>query len=298
MCGLVFLWLVTILSYGQTTFSQKYGTEEDHKRLYFLNLQYTQSWARSDTATYNQLLWAEDFVHISSADGALFPKKALSPRFGTPRFEKLNYFYPENTIIQFITNDAAMVYSSTRLGLAGQATEIVGQYNDVYLKRNGKWICVAANTVSPAKQGDPQPTCSKLPERTPLISLYNGSEDDKRALEELNSKHAEAFARSKSELVENILANDYTLQEANGLLYKKQEVLNRIRNQAKNNILESYSIENMSIRFVAADIAMIYAVFAGKMKSGNTSAIQYNDIYVKRENKWVCVSGNNASIRN
>ncbi len=284
----------------QTTFIQKYGTDTDYKRLYFLNIQYIQSWVRSDTTTYNNLLWADDFVHINSSDGAVIPKKELAPLFGRPRFERLEYFYPENVMIQFITNDAAMIYAKTSLGLVGQQRELSGRYNDVYLKRNGKWICVAANTVAIPFPGTDNPPSgfTKIPEPTKFISFYNGTESDKNSLKELNAKHAEAFARSKNELVENILAEDFILQAANGQLYKKQEVLEQIRSQAKNNNLDTYSIENLGIRFVAADIAMIYAVFVAKRKDGISTATQYNDIYVKRNGSWVCVSGNNAPVIN
>lgn len=294
-----FLFALTISTQAQTTFSQKYGSEADYKRLYFLNLQYIQAWVRSDTATYNHLLWADDFVHINSTDGAVIPKKELASLFGRPRFEKLEYFYPENVKIQFITNEAAMIYAKTYLGLAGQPDEIFGRYNDVYLKRNGKWICVAANTVAiPAQGTNPPSGFTKMPAPTQFISFYAGTESDKKILTELNAKHAEAFARSKTELVENILAEDFTLQAANGQLYKKREVLEQIRNQAKHNNIDTYRIENLGIRFVAAEIAMIYAVFVAKRKDGITTATQYNDIYVKREGTWVCVSGNNTPIRN
>src|SRR5687768_5897322 len=132
-CTLLISWSGVTLSYGQAAFAQKFGTATDYKRLYFLNLQYTQSWVRSDTATYNHLLWADDFVHQNGADGLLYPKKKISPLFGKPRFEKLEYFFPENVIIQFITNEAAMVFARPSLLLVGQSTESFSQYNDVYV---------------------------------------------------------------------------------------------------------------------------------------------------------------------
>lgn len=298
---ILFAFLISSMFFiPQKTISQKYGTDEDHRRLYFLNIQYIQSWVRSDTATYNHLLWADDFVHINSSDGAVIPKKELAPLFGKPRFERLEYFYPENVVIQFIRNDAAMIYAKTSLGLAGQQKEISGRYNDVYLKRDGKWICVAANTVAIPSPGADNPVqgFTKIPEPTQFISFYIGTENDKNILKELNAKYAEAFARSKSEMVENILAEDFTLQASNGQLYKKQDMFDQIRNQAKNNNIDTYSIENLGIRFVASDIAMIYAIFVAKQKDGKSTATQYNDIYVKRQGNWVCVSGNNTPVKN
>lgn len=298
VCSLIVLWMGISFSPAQSGFSQKYGTLSDYKGLYFLNLQYTQSWLRSDTATYNQLLWAEDFVHQSGANGILYPKKALLPVFGEPRFGKITYFFPENVTIQFITNEAAMVFASPPLLLVGQSEEILTQYNDIYAKRNGKWICVSANITPLSKPGDAAATFTKLPEPTQLISYYSGSEKDKNLLTELNATHAEAFLRSKSELLENILADDFILLSGNGLLYKKQEVLAQIKAQGKSNSVDTYSIENLNIRFVASDVAMIHAAIVTRFKDGKTTAIQYNDIYVKRGDRWVCVSGNNTPIRN
>ncbi len=290
--------LITSKSFCQNVFSQKYGTEADYKRLYFLNLQYTQSWVRSDTSTYNYLLWADDFVHQNSSNGILYPKKKISPLFGTPRFEKIEYFYPENATIQFINNEAAMIFARTPLRLVGQSTELASQYNDIYIKRDGKWTCVSANVTAITKPGDAPPTFTKSPEPVALISHLAGFEKDKNILKDLNTKHAEAFLRSKSELVENILADDFVLLAANGLLYKKQEVLEQIKNSAEKNSVDTYTIENLTIRFVAADIAMIHASVITKLKDGRNTGLQYNDIYVKREGNWVCVSGNNTPIRN
>src|SRR5687767_5714591 len=83
-----------IMSFAQSpTFSQKYGTEEDYHRLFFLNIHYVQSWVRADSATFNRLLWAEDWIQQNSGDGLLYSKKQMLPVFGTERFEALNYFY-------------------------------------------------------------------------------------------------------------------------------------------------------------------------------------------------------------
>jgi hypothetical protein len=282
-------------AFSQSGLNQRYGTVDDYKRLYFLNQQYIQSWIKSDTATYNHLLWADDFVHQNSSDGRLIPKKAISPVFGELRFEKLEYFYAENVTIQFITNDAAMVYARTPLRLKGQPKEYLSQYNDVYVRRDGNWICVSANISQISEPGGAPPLMDKLPKSTDLITYVQGSESDRYALKELNSKHAEAFGKSKPELLLSILAEDFTLLASNGRLYKKSEVLAQIVAQHENTI-ENYSIENYSLRFVAKDVAMIHAAFVAKHKDGTTTGTQYNDIYVKRGVDWVCVGGNNTPI--
>jgi ketosteroid isomerase-like protein len=278
--------------------AQKYGTAEDFKRLYFLNSQYIQSWIRSDTATYDRLLWAEDFVHQNSTDGMLIPKKRLMPLFGQPRFDKIEYFYTENVTIQFITNEAALVFARTPFKGAGSAAESLSQYNDVYVKRDGKWICVSANITMITKPGDPPATFTKVPDPTPLISYHAGTQKDKTILKELNAKHAEAFMRSKPDLAESIFSDDYVLLASNGLLYTKTDVVRQIKDGANQNNVDSYSIENVNIRFVASDVAMIHAVAVIKLKDGKIRALQYNDLYVYRDSFWKCVSGNDTPIRN
>lgn len=298
VCGPIAIWLSVTPTFGQSTSSQKYGTEDDYKRLYYLNTQYIQSWIRSDTSTYNHLLWAEDFVHQNGQTGMLFPKEKLMPVFGQPRFDKIEYFFTENVTIQFITNEVAMVFARTPFKGASQSTESLSQYNDVYVKRNGKWICVSANITAISKPGDTPPAFTNVPEPVAIISYVQGSEMDRRKLTELNAKHAEAFMRSKVELVKDIFADDYILLSSNGLLYKKLEVLNQIIGSADKNMIETYSIENLNIRFVASDVAMIHAAAVMKLKNGKTRAVQYNDIYVNRAGTWVCVSGNDTLINN
>jgi hypothetical protein len=63
-------------------------------------------------------------------------------------------------------------------------------------------------------------------------------------------------------------------------------------------MVDTYSIENLNICFVASDVAMIRAVAVIKLKNGKKSALQYNDIYVNREGNWVCVSGNDTPTKN
>jgi ketosteroid isomerase-like protein len=296
-CNLIAVLLGSSLSFGQSAFSQKYGTEDDYKRLYYLNTQYIQSWLRSDTGTYNRLLWAEDFVQ-NGANGLLMPKKSLMPVFGQPRFKEIEYFYAENVTVQFITNDVAIVFARTPFKGVGQSVESVSQYNDVYVKREGKWICVSANISMITKPGSPSATFTKVPEPVSLISYHAGSEKDRNILKELNEKHAEAFMRNKVQLVENIFADDYVLLASNGMLYKKPEVLKQIMDGANQNMVDSYSIENLNICFVTSNVAMIRAVAVIKLKNGEKSALQYNDIYVNRGGNWVCVSGNDTPVKN
>jgi ketosteroid isomerase-like protein len=283
-------------SFGQSTFNQKYGTENDYKRLYFLNIQYIQSWVKSDTNTYNKLLWADDFVHQNSSDGHLYTKERLSPIFGEPRFDSIDYFYAENISIRFINSDAAMIFARTPFHANGSASESVSQYNDLYVKRNGKWLCVSASVTKIIESSKGPAELKKIPEYIQLMSYTDGSAKDEQILKTLNGKHAEAFAKSDATLLKPILADDFVLLSENGLLYSKEEVLKQLQASTDNSIA-TYYIENYTIRFVASDLAIIHGAFIANTKGGKKTGTQYNDIYVKRDDSWLCVSGNNTPIQ-
>jgi hypothetical protein len=215
---------------------------------------------------------------------------------GNPVFVKLLIFYADEVQIRFISNDAALVFAKPPYLGINDKQESLSRYNDVYVRRNGAWICVSANITNIPKIGEKPAKFSKTPEWVKLISYKNGSEKDIRTLENLNQKHAEAFMKSKPELLKDILADDFILLSSNGQLYEKEKVLKSLT--GKSNEIESYKIENQQIRFVADDVAMIHAAMIVTHKNGSQTGVQYNDIYVKRGENWVCVSGNNTIINN
>lgn len=125
------------------------GTAEDVHQLKYLNSLYIRSYMHSDTATYNRLLWAEDFMQQSS-NGSLVTRKECMIRFGQPRLHQILYFYADDVKVQFITNDVAMVYSKNPYALRDGDRVIKGitQYNDIYVRRAGQWKCVSANITA------------------------------------------------------------------------------------------------------------------------------------------------------
>ncbi|MBL7726798.1 MAG: hypothetical protein JNM68_03885, partial [Dinghuibacter sp.] len=176
---------------AQLTFNQPYGSENDYKRLWYLNIQYIQSWVRSDTITYDTLLWAGDFVHQGGANGYLYPKKEIMPIFGQQRFAGIDYFFANNTVIQFINDDAAMVFSRPLYRDRTGAAETVSQYNDIYVKRNGNWICVSANITSVSGSNMPLPVLKEIPPPTTFVTLFSGTETDKTTIKRLNTRFRE-----------------------------------------------------------------------------------------------------------
>lgn len=282
---------------AQPKFNQQYGSEQDYKRLWFLNIQYIQSWVRSDTAIYDKLLWAEDFVHQSGANGYLYPKKEIMPIFGEKRFADIEYFYADNTAIQFITDSVAMVLSRPPYYGRSSTSESLSQYNDVYVKRNRNWICVSANITAITGSGTPLPILKKIPPATKFVTLIRGSEDEIIKIKKLYSLVKEMFERADYKSAEELLDSRFILLTKDGSLLSKKQLLSLFRTQTKED-LQPNTVENLFIRFVTADVAMVHGTIIYKSPNSGVTGIQFNDIFVKRGNTWNCVSVNNTPIKN
>ena len=137
--------LSLFLMLGATSFAQKSNQEDDLNRLMYLNSLYLQSFIRSDTATFNKLLWAEEFTQ-TNPDGSVFARKENAIRFGKPRYDKIVYFYGDNIKITFLKDDVAEIYVRNPSGflIDGKLEKNVTWYKDTYRKRNGEWKCISA----------------------------------------------------------------------------------------------------------------------------------------------------------
>ena len=138
-----FLSLFLFLS--KTGAAQKTIQDEDKNRLMYLNSLYLQSYVKSDTATFDKILWADEFTQ-TNPDGSIFTRKENALRFGQPRFDKIFYFYGDNIKITFFRDDLAEIYVRNPSGflIDGKLQESVSWYKDTYQKRNGVWKCISA----------------------------------------------------------------------------------------------------------------------------------------------------------
>jgi hypothetical protein len=137
--------LFLFLMIAVTSFAQKSSQEDDLNRLMYLNSLYLQSYIHSDTATFNKLLWAEEFTQ-TNPDGSVFTRKENAIRFGKPRYDKIVYFYGDNIKITFLKDDLAEIYVRNPSGflIDGKLEKGVTWYKDTYQKRNGEWKCISA----------------------------------------------------------------------------------------------------------------------------------------------------------
>ncbi len=127
------------------SYAQNPSQEDDRNRLIYLNSLYLQSYIHSDTATFNQLLWADEFTQ-TNPDGSVFTRKENAVRFGKPRFDKIVYFYGDEIKITFLKDDLAEIYVRNPSGFLvdGKLDKGVSWYKDTYQKRNGAWKCISA----------------------------------------------------------------------------------------------------------------------------------------------------------
>ena len=281
---------------AQVQHMQPTGPQKDYKRLWYLNIQYIQSWVNADTATYNKLLWAEDFVHQSGSNGLLYSKKQLMPIFGEKRFASIEYFYASNTFIQFITDSVAMVLSRPVFLGKGSTEESLSQYNDVYVKRNGNWVCVSANITAITQPGKPLPIVNKIPPATTFITYLQPKKEDLLAITRLQTINRKIFEQADDKSADSFFHPKFILLDNDGSLYSKKK-LPAFFKKGKNKPASPYTIENLFIRLVAPDVAMAHGAVVYTLPNGEKTGIQFNDIYVNKTGTWKCISSNNTPIQ-
>ena len=111
----------------------------DRDVLLELNRNYVRSALESDVRWYAENL-SEDF-YITAPDGALLNRDAFLKRIANP--------YPGTEaeavdVMVRILGDVAIIHSGYRdRKLTGEFG--YGRYTDIYERRNGRWLCVAAH---------------------------------------------------------------------------------------------------------------------------------------------------------
>jgi hypothetical protein len=111
----------------------------DHEVLLELNRNYVRSAQESDVRWYAENL-SDDF-YITAPDGALLNRKEFLKRIANP--------YPGTDaeavdVIVRILGNVAIIHSGFRdKRLTGEIG--YGRYTDIYERRNGRWLCVAAH---------------------------------------------------------------------------------------------------------------------------------------------------------
>ena len=123
----------------QKAVSEDEASNADREVLLELNRNYVRSALESDVRWYAENL-SEDF-HITAPDGALLDRKAFLKRMANPY--PGTHAEPVDVMIR-ILGEVAIIHSGYRdKKMTGEIG--YGRYTDIYERRNGRWLCVAAH---------------------------------------------------------------------------------------------------------------------------------------------------------
>ena len=121
--------------FSQTAFSQRADT--DIETLKSLNKNWINSYPTKDTTTLNKIL-ADDFVLINHK-GTKLTKKDI-----------INNIHKQETVsakidsvdVKLLAEDVGVMTAYTTFVLKSDGQEMAGQncYQDIYVRRNGKWV--------------------------------------------------------------------------------------------------------------------------------------------------------------
>jgi len=117
---------------------------KDIQELTKLNHDWLQSYSTKDSATLNKI-FAEDFVLISP-NGTKMKKTDI-----------INNLYKQETVsvnidsidVRLLTENTGLITAYITFILKDNGKDVIGKncYQDVYIKRKGKWMAVAAHVT-------------------------------------------------------------------------------------------------------------------------------------------------------
>ena len=115
--------------------------QSDHDILTALNTDYVNSVQHSDVKRFDEIL-ASDF-YCSNPDGSLVDRAGFLRQ--TARPVAIKNLMAEDVLIR-ILGDTALIHARTAYtkpdGSAGG-----GRYTDVWIRQNGRWLCVSAHVT-------------------------------------------------------------------------------------------------------------------------------------------------------
>jgi uncharacterized protein (TIGR02246 family) len=133
------IWIILTL-FSQICFSQS----KDIEILKNLNRDWINSYPTKDSATLNRI-FADDFVLINHRGMKMTKKDILA---SLDKQETLSAKI-DSVDVKLLTDNVGVVTAYTTFVLKADGKEMTGQncYQDIYLKRKGKWVAVAAHVT-------------------------------------------------------------------------------------------------------------------------------------------------------
>jgi hypothetical protein len=138
--AVTFYLLMVILN---KAFSQNKAIEELTK----LNQDWLNSYPKKDTAALNKIL-SEDFILISPKETKMTRSDVIN-NLNKQEAVSVNI---DSINVQLVADNAGLITAYTTFVLkTGDGKEMTGRncYQDVYIKRNGRWLAVAAHVTLP-----------------------------------------------------------------------------------------------------------------------------------------------------
>jgi len=113
--------------------------------------------------------------------------------------------------------------------------------------------------------------------------------DDVKELTKLNQDWLDSYSKKDSTTLSKIFADDFVLISPKGVKMTKRDIVDNLQNQET----VSTKIDNIEVRILTREVGLItaYTTFVlkvdGKLITGQNC---YQDVYQKRDNRWVAVS--------
>jgi uncharacterized protein (TIGR02246 family) len=125
-------------------FQNASSQQSDIDMLTALNRDWLNSYSTTDTATLNKI-FADDFVLITP-NGSKMSKQYIIANLSE---QKISSVKIDSIDVRILTSNVGLITAYTTFVLKADGKEITGRncYQDVYLKRNKKWMAVAAHVT-------------------------------------------------------------------------------------------------------------------------------------------------------
>ena len=117
------------------------ATESDHEALTRLNRDYIAAVQNSDVARFDEIL-APDFL-CSQADGTLIDRERFLIKTAVP--QTISNLKAHDVQVR-VMGDVAIIHARTTFTTA-DGREASGRYTDIWARRNGQWLAVAAHVT-------------------------------------------------------------------------------------------------------------------------------------------------------
>lgn len=118
---------------------------KDKQQILALNEQWINSYPSRDTTTLNRI-FANDFILVSPK-GAKMSKQDVIRNVLSPNQSTVSIRIDSADVRIFDNTGLITAYTTFVLVIDGKRMEATNCYSDLYAKRNGKWVAVAAHVT-------------------------------------------------------------------------------------------------------------------------------------------------------